>query len=403
MIHILSNINLFFIMYFAFFGYTSESELFFLVPISILSIILIGMTGKVRVSKSDIPFIAIIIFFALTYFYSFSKANTLIYIFKVFLLLVMYLAVRQTIKAEQIIKYTLVFSSIHILFSYLYLVIPDLIISISENILVPESFYTVQSLYRRGAIAGITDQTGTNAFYISVFITIFFNKFFSEKKKLYSFIFLVLAFIMLLFTQKRGLLLANIVAILLLYLSRSVKKLNLRKIFYLSVLMVILFGIVKTPLVQELINNIIIKNDNDILGGRSDLLEGTLSIGIRNWFFGTGINTIPSRLGFTTHNVYVQLFAEVGILGLFIYITFIMNNLINSIANVKLSNTFLKNTSFYFQLIFIIYSATGNPIYDFKFFTIYMLFVIVGFNDIYYLKEKTKIPINLKLEEEKNE
>ena len=85
---------------------------------------------------------------------------------------------------------------------------------------------------------------------------------------------------------------------------------------------------------------------------------------------GIGIGSIKDILGDYSHNVYIQLLAETGIIGFLSYAIAITTSLLMSIK--KLKNALkgknkmvmeILGFSILMQIIFIIYSITGNPLY----------------------------------------
>ena len=85
-----------------------------------------------------------------------------------------------------------------------------------------------------------------------------------------------------------------------------------------------------------------------------------------------GIRGVHELIGNNdAHNIYLQVFAELGVIGIITLLTILLTNLINTIRR-KNNETVL--TSIYFQTFFIIYGLSGNPMYLFTTLAIYFMF-----------------------------
>lgn len=240
-------------------------------------------------------------------------------------------------------------------------------------------------IYRRGRLCGITDQTGINGFFISIFMIINMSKLLkAEKHKLQFLIMLIVALFILFNTGKRAFTLTTIAICICMWLINGNQMTFRKKIKNLGIGIVILIIIGWLVVNYGVADSIISKFQylalqGDVTNGRGELWRDTLEIFDKHRFFGVGIRSIPLLLGDATHNVYVQLLAEVGIVGAGIFYCAMLYPFIKScyvsIREKKLSLKRLVAISV--QLFFLVYCITGNPLYDHKMMWIYA--VAVGF------------------------
>ena len=117
----------------------------------------------------------------------------------------------------------------------------------------------------------------------------------------------------------------------------------------------------------------------DITNGRLTLWEYALELWKEHWIRGIGIRSL-TLLDMATHNVYIELLAEVGILGVacFCAAMFIpfFKLLRFTIKNKR--NDYVKFFSLSAQLFFLLYCFTGNPLFDHKMMWIYAVILGVG-------------------------
>lgn len=276
-------------------------------------------------------------------------------------------------------------SGIHVVATLLQLIFPNFIATISNMLLNKASFQLNQEFLKRGSYAGITSQTSVNAYFIAIFIGITFSRIISQDKhKKINIVLLVLGFITLFMTGKRGLLLFTAISVIFvfLYTIHRDKKKSFKYILIFTIIVsigyVTMINIPETQIVFEKMKNLE-KNDN-ILNGRDYLWEESIKIFLKNPAFGIGEGRIDGILGDASHNTYIQLLAETGIIGFCIYNLAFLISFIFSIKKAKRIFKEQKNNSkkiviisLYMQVLFITYGFTGNPLYSNIFFTPYIL------------------------------
>jgi len=309
---------------------------------------------------------------------------------------------------DKLVHYFLVASLIHVIATVLFVPFPDIMSTIAKAILNEERYLSNFLLFSRGAYAGITEQTSVNAFFATVGIAIFFSNVFTlRKNKILNLIFLTLSIVAVLLTAKRSAFLINaiIIYIILFITNRFGRRKLLSSLFItLFIIGTGIFIMNKIPETQIIFKkNNILKSVNDISNGRYMLWLDTFEIFKNNLVWGTGINTIHTILNDGTHNIYLQLLAEVGIFGaILFYITFIYSFLkstyyIKNIVKLNdVSDTIKRNLliSNYLQVFFFAYGFVENPLYNTYFFVPYMICVAISKSYArYYLFDKAEVKL----------
>lgn len=286
---------------------------------------------------------------------------------------------------EKFSKFFYICAFIHVAAIALSLVIPDTIQSIVNNLYVGDDYDRYIMYFDYGAYLGLNRQGGAAAFFASVLAAFSACSVLCENKKGRNYILTLISVIAIFLTVKRSFLISNAIAIVFCFFinNKTSKMKNILKyaLFIISAWVVLSF----IPEVQTIFlkfERLLL--ENDISNGRFDLWERTIKLWKDSPLFGLGINTLSSAYGVSSHNVYLQLLAEMGIFGLLSFIIAIALNFYKSCTlYVSVLNDNLATSSekalflscIYMQIIFIIYCFVGNPLYDLNFLLIYILSV----------------------------
>ena len=103
---------------------------------------------------------------------------------------------------------------------------PSIIDKINSLFLNNNQLYNNRILYQSGYYAGITGQTSYNAFYISIYLAAVYTGFNKNNNRLRTCFLLGLGILALLLTGKRGLLVANIFALMIVSMYDTKGRLN---------------------------------------------------------------------------------------------------------------------------------------------------------------------------------
>jgi len=245
----------------------------------------------------------------------------------------------------------------------------------------------------RGLYAGVTEQIGRNAFYMTVGIAIIYPRLITQykKKDILSGVILLLTIVALLLTGKRGHLVFNMLAIIFVTLvyAKSIGKNTVRSLLYLIILFALLFlGItIIMPDASKVFMRFIVQSGGDITSGRIRLYNQAIELFRQRPIFGWGLGAFARFSNIGTHNIYLQLLAENGLVGAIAFVAMVAFNLWTTLREIIHYCTSASKPyshyllfSLYMQVFFIGYGITGNPLYDGFILIVYMLAVSIPYS-----------------------
>lgn len=241
--------------------------------------------------------------------------------------------------------------------------------------------YKIDGAYTGLAISVSMAAFATTFVFIDLLLKFINHKIlFSRKKLNFYYLFLMfLSFLGIILTSKRGIFVSCCITlcfIIFLYRKEILNILLRDRNKIIFILIFIVFISVAFIILYH--NNVFISNfisrfkGKNILTGRDLIYTKTLekfSNGSAfSYFFGNGTGSayLVNKTGI--HNVYIQILYDHGFIGLLIYLLFFLKNFINALKD-------KRYFSICIQLIFLIYSFSGNPLYDYYFFIPYLLFI----------------------------
>lgn len=247
--------------------------------------------------------------------------------------------------------------------------------------------------FNNGFNPGLAAHYSVNAIYLSISTLYFFSNYMDTRKSKNLF-FLLISFIALLLTAKRAHILITFCICFITFL-KVFKQYISSKIFYgtfLLIILIILFfslSIFIPQLNTFLVRFVESSESGDLLSGRNILYNLCINIWKNNIFIGNGwgafsyyyhivlYNSVYVVEYADAHNIYLQLLCEVGVIGFIYFITLICFNLKNIYDKIKIYryNRYVLFI-FCFQLFFVIYGLSGNPLYDIQCYSLY--FIISG-------------------------
>ncbi len=258
-----------------------------------------------------------------------------------------------------------------------------------------------QTFMNAGLYAGITNQIGVNAFYMSIGVFILYAHLVDRKqeKSISSKLVFLAFFLGLLLTGKRGDLLATVFS--LWFVSAVNGKLRGKTILGKSVLAVILSIVLVISLVilfPEAANPFLrfsARVGGDITSGRLILYGYALDMFKQKPILGWGTGTFNSLYGTGTHNAYLQILCENGLVGLATFGLILLFNFLNSYKelrkDIKLGgdNAQFLLFAIAMQMFFITYAMTGNPVNDGFILIVYLVATSIPFSIIRANKTET--------------
>ena len=309
--------------------------------------------------------------------------------------------------AKKALKYMSIvyifYSAVTIVFKFL----PDFYLN---NIvqLFPDTQTQLINMYNSGYMPGLTNHYSTNAMLISTGLCIEISKYlggveFTKRNKLI----IILHIVALLLTGKRGHIVFLLLAFLITYYFYKSDK-NIIKRFFIVIGVIILILIVGSiaikifPDLGAFIYRFQAKiEQGDITASRTRFWDLALELFSKHPILGIGWEQFQyyseTILNYKahTHNVFLQLLCETGIVGFIIYLGWFMYSLYITIKTYKYSienklkeNIGLLSFSMLIQIFFLLYCITGNPLYDAEMYIPYFIGCSIGI--YYYNKVKRK-------------
>lgn len=325
---------------------------------------------------------------------------------------------------EYFVKFMLLTSIVYAIFTVIFKIVKPLYYYLIPKIYSGAILTQLMQQYEENHMAGIASHYSTNAIYLILGVGIIICNYYDDKYKMvryspkYILIFAILI-ISLLFTGKRGTIIFGVLAIISVFLS-EVSILKIKKFMKYSIVFVILVVVISLIIyfIPEIRNGIagFLRLDtgktlNDITSGRVDLYTRALDDFRQSPLWGCGwgyykrkYSYIYSYVGegfyMDVHNIYIQLLCETGILGFTAFLIPILLTVFNtkrllrknSLGVIKLSDEHKKylKLSLFLQVFFILYGLTGNPLYDYWVFMIYILGVSI-FMTVYNSRQLNNI------------
>ena len=297
---------------------------------------------KININFESFVWIVFIIYLFIIMFFSRNIEKSFELTFLVFLAIIIKIIYQNAEDNWQKIFINLMstFSMVHVIATILQFLFPSFINNINKIILSKGNLIQNNMLYQNGAYAGITGQTSLNAFFITIFILLtFVNILIKEERKKLNLGLLLLSLLSLFITAKRGMLIFSFSIIFLMYMFISFKdrKHNLK--YFITIVLLILgtyILIMKIPATRVVFEKFTaLSKEENSLNGRDYLWRNTYNVFKENKLTGVGLGYISNIIGDYTHNVYLQLLAEIGLFGSFLYLISVICSLILTIKNIK--------------------------------------------------------------------
>lgn len=290
-----------------------------------------------------------------------------------------------------LIRFLYFIAIVHACATIVFKLYPPLFNFYASNFVSPIYYSEVVARYNAGQITGLCVNYGVNAGIIALGTGISALYFiFDDRKKMRSMFLTLFLLFGLLLTGKRSPAIFTVASIFIVYMISAKKRLS-KKVF--NLLFIITFLLVVSPLVTAVIpqlsvffDRLLDKQDWMTLGGRTELYDEALRLFKNHKLFGNGWmsyfveteNTIGrvyeaqySRM--MAHNIYLQLLAETGIIGLSTFLYLFLCKVITiskRILNISIDSLCGQEYSkyiaclLYLLIFFLLYGFSGNPLYD---------------------------------------
>lgn len=384
--NIILNLWFAFVMFYVCFKhfFVNDTFLYLIMDILLLLIILTGSFCAIKIQRENwwILYAVLVLdmFFSVLYAVDFSGALkfTILYLnFLIIAVLFTHLADWQT----TFYRWLKIGCLFHLGYTYFSVFFTKKALEISQYFLTKEAQTMTKSWAKDYRYAGISGQTGTNAFFFVLLIGMFTAELYSKTKyKMLIGILLISSWIGLLLTGKKGLLIAALAATLVgcwASADRPNKGKTLIKIIILACVFLTVFLTFNKQIYQLF--------DRSVLS-RVRIINGMLPVIMEKPILGNGVNSAANFTykGHLGHNIYLQMWLEQGILGLVILLSAFLLTLYSTYIKLKkdlslgvsrVSSAF----SLFMQIFVIVYGCVGNPIYDYNIVITYFLVIAAGF------------------------
>lgn len=399
-------IFLFLSIIFALFG-TTSTLIYYILPSSkyqgilaisvlLIEIYLLIFVDKIRFYKSE--GIYLIILLLLLFFAVFRNGwNTVaitMYAASIIFCFLAFTNMPMAKVAKMIITLFLFMDIVYAVFTVLSFLSPSLYLNHIVN-LFPANKAKLIKLYNQGSISGLTSHYSTNGMFLATGLVISAAKYNSNKQRK-NLALIILFLITLLMTGKRAHVLFGVAAIFVLYFYSQSNEKAINK--WAKTLGIILFvgcaGFIVISAFPGLAGMFIRFRDTleggDVSNGRFELWSLAVDAFMENPVFGIGWKQyrnivsplFSTKTAFDTHNVYLQLLCETGIIGFTIYLIWFVEifgmtvRLFKKISMNKsnlVEQNYLVGFSLIYQTFFFLYCFTGNPLYEMYMYIPYFL------------------------------
>lgn len=241
--------------------------------------------------------------------------------------------------------------------------------------------------------AGLTSHYSHNGMYISIgCLCSCAFLFLKNKKSFHDYFFVIFFFAALLFTQKRGPLLAVSLSIIFTCFLTQKETIG-RKLYRIMFMIIIVLLIVYTTYIvfPEIFAVFDRFSSDNILSNRQylwqhawNLFEENSIIGFGWGYFSHSLSVMINGIELSNqnaHNIYLQLLGETGIIGTILFLVPIVVTLIKSVGLMRRIQVGENKVSIFFsvsvQFYFLIYGLTGNTLYDRQMLIPYMISVLI--------------------------
>ena len=295
------------------------------------------------------------------------------------------------ISGYRFLKYMGVFFAF---FTILPLISKSLYINTIYPLLLPNNTIDILGALDRGMVSGFTYQTAINAQYLSVGIGAMILPILLQqpvKRKWLTILIAVTEVFCLIMTSKRGHLLFTALSVFLIVFLNSKKSKRFVNVIRI-VSIVFLVGLIIyyfVPAADAFFERVIgISAGDDISNGRFVRYEYAWKLFKENPI--TGIGWLQYRYSYVkysdTHNIYLQLLCETGIIGFSVFFVAFTISLKQAIKKLLYfvekekneSARLLLSFSVFIQVLFLLYGLTGNGLYDYYIYYFYAFAVAIS-------------------------
>ena len=393
------------LLFYAFFCQSlasSSAVLYACLAVSFASLAMHFLAKGRFANKKFGPEVAWVPFFILFYAHGFvfGVNNLTLLVVYTILFVCMYAASGEKEWISTCIKVLVAFAAFHAMCTIAFWLFPALYAPVKA------AFFS-SSYMARDYRSGFTAHYSTNSIYLSFGLVFWVCGLIGRRAKLQAGdVALGLVFLLALFlTTKRGPLIASVVAISVCYLfvNRDRFTGTALKALIIVLLAILTVGVLATfvPGVEATLQRFVELSEDETGNGRSELYDYAWSMFYASPLLGggwgsyskyvatTSLGAMYSDLGFSSmsaHDVYLQLLAETGIIGLVLFLVPAVSTLVvamrRSVAHrgeKPYEDSFCLWACVGAQIFFLVYCFSGNPLYDPQCYIPYFMSCVVVF------------------------
>lgn len=376
------------------------SAIQYVIPFAIMGLFLLagGLRLKQYAPRYYIPWVVFFLFAVLSVFV--NKLNHLMAALTMFMCIILGVLLMNSTQWIGIGRKILTwFTGIYVFFTYFFFAFPGIYpIMIDLYGQVPIGTYNGTKGYQ----AGLADHYSSNGMYISVFLMLMVILWMTsadrtqkgKREKKLHLLMSILAVVALLLTTKRGVLLWSLLALLVTYWIVSRRKVqSFFKLIGVAALgyVALLFLIELIPALGDVFERFSTVGEDGASLERIAMWELAWKMFQEKPIFGAGFWAFSKRYAsdlfgvyntdlrykynMAAHNVYFQVLGETGIVGFFLYLTAVGMVLRETVRLVRKYNRdedgelqFAVQFSLCIQIFYLLYSLSGNCLYDFIFY-----------------------------------
>ena len=253
-------------------------------------------------------------------------------------------------------------------------VMPSVVSAFQRLIFSNNAFEEATRAHNLGYCTGITPFSASAVWYCGILFSFVFAAYLCQKKVSFSSIVKCgLAVLAMIATQKRSVLLACMITVYLFYFLFAQKQnTRLLRIMLITAILLMLLAIAYQfiPQVQYMVFKTL--RPGNALSGREALWSDMRPLFEQNPILGSGGGTCQYMFGYGGHNCYLQLLAEYGYVGLILFLLAFVAPFLSALYRTGIFLRTRRETkeaiwliaALFLQAVFLIYCATGNPLFD---------------------------------------
>lgn len=335
-------------------------------PIMFLVSILTAIYNKVQISGTELEIISFSFVGLILCFFSADPWTAVINDLYFFIYLCVAAMMARYTSGKTIRKQIMFYCIVHVVCVYLQVLLPTVYKSVVLPLL--PSYVHSDILYQmtyNSSYYGFTVQTSITAMYMTFgAIVAAVNAKHEEKKskKIIDVVFALVFVTGILFVTRRGSFLAILLILAYIYFDTSKSKASRVLLLIVGALLLLYFGIDKIPGMQGMLDKFSRLSGN-MMNGRQNIWKIALNNLWRHPLFGYGVGRANvTGGGGSVDNAYIAVLVERGIIGMIVFFIPYIHTLVQTYSRRKKCGAASKSleTSFYFQLLFIIMSVMEN-------------------------------------------